>query len=394
MLVTGASSGIGAALARALAHAGDTVALVARRADRLDEVLADCRATSPASAALGRRPLGPRGRGATWPAQIWDHYDGLDVVVNNAAVPMRRHVTRLTMAEVERTMRINYFSPVAISLALLPRMLERGSGTIVNVSSLGGRLGITAEAAYSGSKFALAGWSESMAVDLDGTGVSVKLILPGAIDTEIWDQPDNDAPLYDGPKEPPEEIAGGMVDAIDSDRFEHYLPDMKAVIEAKTADIDSFIVGMRALSDSGTARERTSEGTAVRRAAGPRRGPAHARGRARDDARRHPLRPPRHRRCPPRPARLGGDQADPLGHLRLRRQARAGRLQHGRHRQSDGRLLLPSPRSGPRGGGRGRRARAGGPRPRCRPARRAQPVADLRRHAASTRRARPARPET
>ena len=154
-------------------------------------------------------------------------------MVNNAAVPMRRHVTRLTMAEVERTMRINYFSPVAISLAVLPRMLERGSGTIVNVSSLGGRLGITAEAAYSGSKFALAGWSESMAIDLDRSGVSVKLILPGAIDTEIWDQPDNDPPLYDGPKEPPESIAGAIVDAIDSERFEHYLPDMKAVIEVQ-----------------------------------------------------------------------------------------------------------------------------------------------------------------
>jgi short-subunit dehydrogenase len=153
------------------------------------------------------------------------------------------------MVEVERTMRINYFSPVAISLAVLPRLLERGSGTIVNVSSLGGRLCITAEAAYSGSKFALAGWSESLAVDLDRSGVSIKLILPGAIDTEIWDQPDNDAPLYDGPKEPPEEIAAAMIDAIESEKFEHYLPDMKAVIEMKTADIDSFLIGMRALSD-------------------------------------------------------------------------------------------------------------------------------------------------
>ena len=183
--------------------------------------------------------------------EIWDHFGGLDVVVNNAAVPMRRHVSRLTMGEVERTMRINYLSPVAISLAVLPRMLERGSGTIVNVSSLGGRLGITAEAAYSGSKFALAGWSESMAIDLDGTGVVVKLVLPGAIDTEIWDQPDNDDPLYDGPKEPPEAIAGALVDAIESDRFEHYLPDLKAVIEAKTADIDAFMVGIRAIAEQG-----------------------------------------------------------------------------------------------------------------------------------------------
>ena len=156
------------------------------------------------------------------------------------------------MAEVERTMRINYLSPVAISLAVLPRMLERRSGTIVNVSSLGGRLGITTEAAYSGSKFALAGWSESMAIDLDGIRRRGQADPPGAIDTEIWDQPDNDAPLYDGPKEPPESIAGGIVDAIDSDRFEHYLPDMKAVIEFKTADIDGFMVGMRCAHGKGS----------------------------------------------------------------------------------------------------------------------------------------------
>ena len=248
VLVTGASSGIGAALARELASRGDAVALVARRAERLDEVLADCRTTSPASQRWAADLSDPVGA-ADLALEIWDHFGGLDVVVNNAAVPMRRHVTRLTMPEVERTMRINYLSPVAISLAVLPRMLERKSGTIVNVSSLGGRLGITTEAAYSGSKFALAGWSESMAIDLDGTGVRVKLILPGAIDTEIWDQPDNDAPLYDGPKEPPGVIAGALADAIDSDRFEHYLPDMKAVIEAKTADIDAFMVGMRALTD-------------------------------------------------------------------------------------------------------------------------------------------------
>ena len=122
---------------------------------------------------------------------------------------MRRHVTRLTMDEVERTMRINYFSPVAHLAGRAAPHARPRAGTIVNVSSLGGRLGITAEAAYSGSKFALAGWSESMAIDLDGTGVTVKLILPGAIDTEIWDQPDNDDPLYDGPKESPESVAGG-----------------------------------------------------------------------------------------------------------------------------------------------------------------------------------------
>ncbi len=248
VLVTGASSGIGEAVARRLAAHGDTVALVARRVNRLDAVLTDCRATSPRSERWGADLSDPEAAAAL-ATTIWDHYGGIDVVINNAGAPMRRHATQLTMAEVERAMKINYFSPVAITLALLPRMLARQSGIVVNVSSLGGRLGITTEAAYSGSKFALAGWSEALAIDLDRSGVTVKLILPGAIDTEIWDQPDNDAPLYDGPKVPASEIAEGIADAVDSDSFEHYLPDMKAIIEMKTSDFDSFMIGMRAMTD-------------------------------------------------------------------------------------------------------------------------------------------------
>ena len=249
VLVTGASSGIGEAVARVLAAQGDTVALVARRRDRLDAVLADCRVTSPDSERWVA-DLSVPATAADLALTIWDHFDGIDVVINNAGAPMRRHATQLTMEEVERTMTTNYLSPVALTLAVLPRMLSRASGTIVNVSSLGGRLGIATEAAYSGSKFALAGWSEALAMDLEGTGVRVKLILPGAIDTEIWDQPGNDAPLYDGPKEPPSVIAQGIAEAIDSDAFEHYLPDMKAVVEMKTTDIDIFMIGMRAMSDS------------------------------------------------------------------------------------------------------------------------------------------------
>ncbi|MBF6557167.1 MAG: SDR family NAD(P)-dependent oxidoreductase [Acidimicrobiales bacterium] len=259
-MVTGASSGIGAATARQLAARGVTVALVARRADRLEEVLADCRTTAPDSRSWPADLADPEGAAAL-ARSIWDSHGGIDVVINNAGAPMRRPVQRLTMDEVERTMRVNYLSPVAITLAVLPGMLERGSGTIVNVSSLGGRLGIATEAAYCGSKFALAGWSEALVADLAGTGVSVRLVLPGAIDTEIWDQPGNDPPLYTGPLVPADEVAAGIVACIASPSFEHYLPDMRAVVEMKTADFDGFMAGMLAMAEGRLDEEAVARST-------------------------------------------------------------------------------------------------------------------------------------
>lgn len=247
VLVTGASSGIGAATARQFAAAGTTVALVARRAERLDAVLADCRQSAPGSQRWAA-DLSDPDRAADLARTIWDHFGAIDVVVNNAGIPLRRRAQDLTMDDVRRAMTVNFLSPAAITLALLPRMIERGAGVIVNVSSLGGRLGIATEAAYCASKFALAGWSEALAADLVGTGVSVRLVLPGAIDTEIWDQPGNDPPLYTGPLVPAEEVASGIVSSVSSPRFEHYLPDMKAVVEMKTSDFDGFVAGMRAMA--------------------------------------------------------------------------------------------------------------------------------------------------
>jgi short-subunit dehydrogenase len=247
ILVTGASSGIGAALARELARRGATVGIVARRQDRLREVLADLRATSPRSQ-LWAADLGDLERAEQVATEAWDTLGHLDVIVNNAAIPKRRHVTALTVEELERTMRVNFLSPARMTLKLLPRMLARGAGVIVNVSSVAGRLGNLNESAYSASKFALCGWSEALAADLFDTGVKVRLVNPGPIDTEIWDLPDNDAPLYEGPKIPPEEVAQGIVAAIEGDGFEHYLPDMKAIIEAKTSDPDGFIRGMASMA--------------------------------------------------------------------------------------------------------------------------------------------------
>jgi short-subunit dehydrogenase len=243
VLVTGASSGIGAALAPVLAERGARVGIVARRKDRLEEVLARC----GSDARMWVADLGDVQAAEQVAREADDQFGGLDVLVNNAGMPKRRHVTKLTPDEVTETMRVNYLSPVRMTLSVLPGMLERGRGCIVNVTSLGGRLGIKHEAAYCASKFALSGFSESMHVDLFDTPVDVRLILPGAIDTEIWDRPDNEDPIYDGPKEPPQAVADGIVAAIEGDQFEHYLPDMKAIVEMKTSDVGGFLAGVASM---------------------------------------------------------------------------------------------------------------------------------------------------
>jgi short-subunit dehydrogenase len=242
VVITGASSGIGAALARRLAGHGAIVGLIARRSERLAEVLADCRSSS-ADSTMWVADLAETATVSELASRAWDELGGIDVLVNNAATPKRQAVDALDPAEVEHVMRVNFLAPMQLTLAVLPRMLERGHGVIVNVSSMGGRLGIIHEAAYCASKFALCGWSESMAVDLHGTGVCVKLIEPGPVDTEIWDRPGSEEPLYQGPKVPADEVADGIIAALDSDRFEHYLPDMKAVVDAKNADLDAYIAG-------------------------------------------------------------------------------------------------------------------------------------------------------
>ncbi len=247
VLITGASSGVGAALARRLAREGAVVGLVARRRERLAAVLDDCRQASPASA-MWVADLSDTDGLDRLALHAWDTLGGIDVLINNAAMPKRRVVSALDPAEVETVMRVNFFAPVRLTLTVLPRMLARGNGVIVNVSSMGGRLAIIHEAAYCASKFALCGWSESMAVDLHGTGIAVKLIEPGPVDTEIWDQPGSDEPLYTGPKVPADQVAEGIVAALGSDRFEHYLPDLSVVVDAKNADIDTYIAGAAAMA--------------------------------------------------------------------------------------------------------------------------------------------------
>lgn len=240
VLITGASSGIGRETAVGLAKAGAVVGLVGRRSELLASVLVDCQISSPQC----RMWVGDLGE-LDWAERVADEalevFGGLDVLINNAAVPKVRPVPSLTPAEVEGVMAVNFFSPVRMTLRVLPHLLAAGAGTIVNVSSVGGRMGIAHEAAYCASKFALTGWSETLAIDLHGSGVRVVLVQPGPIDTDIWNRPGEQRAVYDGPLQPPSVVADGILAALENDGFEHYLPDMKNVVRWKDSAIDEYI---------------------------------------------------------------------------------------------------------------------------------------------------------
>jgi short-subunit dehydrogenase len=245
ILVTGASTGIGAATARALGKAGARVGLVARRKELLDQVAEETRQAGSPEVAVWAADLSDLPRAEQVALEAWDTFGGLDGLVNNAGAPKRKHVTRLTTAEVESIMTLNYFSPVRMTLALLPKMLERGSGVIVNVASLAGRVAPPRESAYAGSKFALNGFTEVMAVDLYDQPVHMRLIQPGPIETPIWgDVPDNEKPAYEGEFYPPEDCADAILELLTTDTFEVYVPPtLKDVVSMKGQDVEGFIQG-------------------------------------------------------------------------------------------------------------------------------------------------------
>jgi len=243
VLITGASSGLGAAMAEAFAAAGATVGLCARRADRLAEVLDRCRADAPGSRSWVVDLSDPEKVDQLARSAVAE-LGHIDVLVNNAGIPMRRHITRLDAETVRSTMAINYLSPVQLTLALLPHLLERPAARIVNVSSVAATLSSPGEAAYDASKAAITAFSEAMAIDLWDSTVGVLVVYPGLFDTELVTAPGND-PVTPG-VEPIniDEFVPAVLDALRSGASQVYVPAWFGDVAAnKAADVDGFLAG-------------------------------------------------------------------------------------------------------------------------------------------------------
>jgi short-subunit dehydrogenase len=248
ILVTGASSGIGASVAVAFAQAGATVGICARRQDRLDEVLKRCRQWSPDSRRWAVDLSRLDGLDA-FAARAAEELGGVDVLVNNAGVPKRRLAAALSAGDVEGVMAVNFFSPVRLTLALLPGMLDRGSGHVINVSSMGAHSAAYRIGAYAASKAALELFTESLYLELRGTGVQAHLFVPGSTRTEFsTPKAGNDPPFPQDPSAyaDPDDVAAALVGCLRDPRFVTYAGEQEEMTATKkAADLNGWLAALR-----------------------------------------------------------------------------------------------------------------------------------------------------
>ena len=184
VIVTGASSGIGAATSLACAHEGARVALIARRQAKLEAVAEEVRRA-------GGEPLVlPADLADTSAApQLVDRVRGqwgrVDVLVNNAGQGLLASFEQTPPEELRHLLELNVVAVLTMTQAVLPVMRRQGSGHVINISSVAGRRGTPWRSAYSATKFALGGMTESLRQELAGSGIHVSLVYPVNVPTEF-----------------------------------------------------------------------------------------------------------------------------------------------------------------------------------------------------------------
>jgi short-subunit dehydrogenase len=178
--ITGASSGIGAALARELAAQGARLVLSGRNVAALEEVAADCGETL-------LLPFETTDYAAIVPAvtKAWDWSGGIDLLVNNAGISQRSLAQETEFGVYQKIIDVDLLAPIALTQALLPRMVARGSGRIAMISSIAGKVGVPMRTAYCAAKFGLAGYGDALRAEVAHLGLQVHNIYPGSVATDV-----------------------------------------------------------------------------------------------------------------------------------------------------------------------------------------------------------------
>jgi short-subunit dehydrogenase len=209
-LVTGASGGLGQAIARALARRGASVVLTARRAEVLE----------PLAAETGGRALTCDLSDRASVERLVADAGPVDVLVANAGIPGSGPIDSFSVEEIDRAIDVNLRAPMVLARLMCEGMADRGGGQIVFVSSLNGKAGTAGSSVYAATKFGLRGFAQGLREDLRPRGVGVSTVFPGFIrDAGMFHESGGKLPGYIGTKTP-EDVAGAVIAAIERDRSE------------------------------------------------------------------------------------------------------------------------------------------------------------------------------
>lgn len=220
VVITGASRGIGAELCRRFSVSGAKVGLIARDAAMLGEVQ---QALSSASHAVVADVADRVALAAAF-VDIEQVLGPVSVLVNNAGFGSWDAVVETDADVFGRVIAVNYLGTVYATLCALPGMLTRGRGHIINICSIAGRIGAPFEAAYSASKFAVVGFSEALAVEIDGTGLEVSMIHPGPVETGFAAARRRPAPRRAPRPVPISAVADAVMATVRRPRRNRYVP--------------------------------------------------------------------------------------------------------------------------------------------------------------------------
>lgn len=177
VVITGASTGVGSAIAREFSGRGSRLTLIARRRELLEQVAAGLEG----QVRIVPKDLSEAESATDWIAGAVEALGPIDVLVNNAAVRIASHTAEADLAAAERLLRLNLITPLRLTRAVLPDMIQRGGGAIVDVTSLAALAPPAGMYFYNASKAGLAAASESLRAELRDTGVHVVTVYPGII---------------------------------------------------------------------------------------------------------------------------------------------------------------------------------------------------------------------
>ena len=225
VVITGASTGIGASAARMFAAEGAAVVLAARGRERLDALAAEIAARGGRVLAVPT-DVANQDAAAQLLARAAEAFGGLDVLVNNAGANRRGPLERHSAADLATVIEVNLVAPIVLTRLALPYLRRRGRGAIVNVASIAGRIPLAEEAVYSASKFGLRAFTFALAEQLEGSGITVSAVSPGPVDTGfIMEDIDHvPATVFAQPMSSADDIARLILDCAADGTLERVMP--------------------------------------------------------------------------------------------------------------------------------------------------------------------------